>query len=72
VSQGIELMLCGHTHNGQIMPFNLLVKRHFPYVKGLFSQAGSHLYVSTGSDTWGPVMRLGSVNEITCIDLQPG
>jgi predicted MPP superfamily phosphohydrolase len=72
VSQGIELMLCGHTHNGQIVPFNLLVKRHFPYVKGLFSQAGSHLYVSTGSGTWGPVMRLGSVNEITCIDLQPG
>jgi predicted MPP superfamily phosphohydrolase len=71
VDRGIELMLCGHTHNGQIVPFNLLVKRQFPYIKGLYREGGSHLYVSTGTGTWGPVMRLGSVNEITCIDLQP-
>ena len=31
---GIGLMLCGHTHNGQIVPFNRLVKRCFPRIAG--------------------------------------
>ena len=72
VEHGIELMLSGHTHNGQIIPFNLLVRQEFKWIKGLYQQDRSHLYVSTGTGTWGPVMRLGSVNEITCIDLLPG
>ena len=31
---GIDLMLCGHTHNGRIVPFNRLVKRYFPRIAG--------------------------------------
>lgn len=68
---GIDLMLCGHTHNGQILPFNWLVKMAFRKIQGLYSINDCHLYVSTGTGTWGPVMRLGSSNEITVIDLQP-
>ena len=68
---GIDLMLCGHTHNGQIFPFNLLVKRQYRRIRGLYSEDGAHLYVSPGTGTWGPLMRLGSLNEITCIDLKP-
>ena len=64
-------MLCGHTHNGQIAPFNFLVKRQFARIKGLYQEDGHALYVSPGTGTWGPLMRLGSVNEITCIDLGP-
>ena len=67
--EGIELMLSGHTHNGQIFPFNWVVKQQFKLIKGLYRDGGSHLYVSPGTGTWGPVMRLGSRNEITCIDL---
>jgi len=66
-----DLMLCGHTHRGQIMPFNFLVRLQFRYVYGLFSQAGSTLYVSSGAGCWGPRMRLGSHNEIVMITLQP-
>lgn len=69
VGEGIELMLSGHTHNGQIYPFNWLVKRQFKLIKGIHRDGGSHLYVSPGTGTWGPVMRLGSRNEITCFDL---
>ena len=69
VDEDIELMLSGHTHNGQIFPFNWLVKRQFKLIRGLYREGGSHLYVSPGTGTWGPVMRLGSRNEITCIDL---
>ena len=71
IEHGVDLMLCGHTHNGQIFPFNLLVKRHFNRIRGLYRKGDCRLYVSPGTGTWGPLMRLGSLNEITCIDLKP-
>jgi len=67
----VDLMLCGHTHNGQIFPFNLLVRLQFRHVYGLFGDAGSQLYVSSGVGCWGPRMRLGSRNEIIIIELAP-
>lgn len=70
-AHGVDLMLCGHTHNGQIFPFNFLVKRQFRRINGLYSDGDAHLYVSPGTGTWGPLMRLGSLNEITCIDVLP-
>ena len=62
---GIDLMLSGHTHKGQVFPFNLVVKKVFRYVSGLHRLGGSLLYVSQGTGTWGPVMRVGSFSEIT-------
>ena len=67
---GIDLMLTGHTHNGQIFPFNFFVRRSFPYTKGLFRKSGCLLYVSPGTGTWGPAMRLGSKNRITLLKLR--
>jgi uncharacterized protein len=68
---GIDLQLSGHTHNGQIYPFNLLVKLMFPYMNGLYEYQGTRLYVSAGTGTWGPPMRLGSRCEVTLIQLIP-
>ncbi|MEZ5934471.1 MAG: metallophosphoesterase [Alphaproteobacteria bacterium] len=68
---GINLMLAGHTHAGQIWPFNYLVKRQFRHLVGLFSQDGHYLYVSPGTGCWGPIMRLGTRAEMTVIDLRP-
>ena len=62
---GVDLMLTGHTHRGQIFPFTLLVKRTFPELYRLYRHGDMHLYVSPGTGTWGPVMRLGSKCEIT-------
>ena len=59
-----ELMLSGHTHNGQIFPFNLIVKLKFKYVYGLYKNLNSNLYVSSGAGCWGPKIRIGSSNEI--------
>jgi len=69
--QGVDLMISGHTHGGQIMPFNLLVKRVFEHTKGLHVFGNSTLYVSEGTGTWGPVVRLGTRSEITVFDIQP-
>ena len=68
---GIDLMLCGHTHNGQIVPFHWLVKRYFPRIAGRYEAGATVLYVSPGTGTWGPTMRLGSSNEITVFQLSP-
>jgi len=68
---GIDLMLAGHTHAGQIWPFNILVKRRFAHLVGLFSEDDRHLYVSPGTGCWGPVMRLGTRAELTVINLTP-
>jgi len=66
---GVDLMLSGHTHNGQIMPFNLLVRRVFARIAGMYELGQTRLYVSQGTGTWGPVMRVGTSSEITLFEL---
>ncbi len=71
-SRGLfDLQLSGHTHRGQIFPFTLLIKLRYP-LDGLHRlQSGEWLYVSRGTGTWGPPMRLLNPPEITIIDLMP-
>lgn len=64
-----DFMISGHTHNGQIFPFNLLVRLQFKAVYGLYQQQGTQLYVSSGAGCWGPRMRLGTKNELIHITL---
>jgi predicted MPP superfamily phosphohydrolase len=68
--KGIDLQLAGHTHAGQLFPLNLLVRLIFPYVRGLHKSGNSSVFVSAGTGTWGPPMRLGSTNEINLINLK--
>jgi len=61
-----DLILSGHTHGGQIWPFNHLVSLQQPYVKGLHTLPyGGKIYINSGIGFWGPPMRLGSQAEIT-------
>jgi len=66
-----DLMLSGHCHNGQIVPFNLLVRLQFKYIYGLYTHNTSNLYISSGSACWGPRLRVGTFNEIIYIDIKP-
>lgn len=68
---GVDLMISGHTHNGQIVPFNLVVRRVFEQTVGLFRDGMTQLYVSPGTGTWGPVMRLGTRGEVTLFEVEP-
>lgn len=66
-----DLQLSGHTHKGQIFPFTLLVKAFFPRDAGFYELGEkSSLYVSRGTGTWGPPMRVLSPPEICIIDIQ--
>ena len=71
VYNNVNLMLSGHTHNGQIFPFNLFVRIQFKFKYGLYNNNNSFLYVSSGSGSWGPKMRLGTVNEVILFNLSP-
>lgn len=67
-----DLQLSGHVHGGQIFPFNYLVKLKHSIPCGMTTtQTGSHMYVSRGTGTWGPPMRLFAPPEITIIDIIP-
>ncbi|OGF49454.1 MAG: hypothetical protein A2231_12235, partial [Candidatus Firestonebacteria bacterium RIFOXYA2_FULL_40_8] len=69
-SAGVDLLLCGHTHGGQIIPFNILVRVLYPYMAGLYKIGNMQLFVSTGCGTWGPKMRLGTDSEINLLKLR--
>ncbi len=68
---GIDLMISGHTHNGQIFPFNLIVNQVFDQTVGMYQHGNARLYVSQGTGTWGPVMRVGTRSEITLFEINP-
>ncbi len=69
-SKGVDLVLSGHTHVGQIFPFNFLVKMRYSRINGIYRERNSTLYVSSGAGTWGPPMRLGSHSEIVVLRLK--
>lgn len=67
-----DLMLSGHTHSGQIFPFGWLVRTRFPYMRGLFAlPSGGQLYVSPGTGTWGPSLRVLARPEVTLLEITP-
>ncbi len=68
--EGVDLQLSGHTHNGQIFPFNLLVKTSFKYIYGLYKVNNTYIYTSSGAGTWGPPMRFLTTPEIVEITLR--
>jgi hypothetical protein len=67
---GVGLMLSGHTHNGQIWPFNYLVRLSNPLVGGRYEVGGMTVIVGRGTGTWGPRMRLWQPGEILLITLR--
>lgn len=65
-----DLQLSGHSHKGQILPLNLITKFYYPVHAGYAKLANnSSLYVSRGSGTAGPPIRILSPPEITLIEL---
>jgi predicted MPP superfamily phosphohydrolase len=66
---GVDLQLSGHTHHGQLWPFNYISKRIFEVSWGYKKKGSTHIYVSCGVGTWGPPVRVGNTPEIVNIKI---
>jgi predicted MPP superfamily phosphohydrolase len=65
---GFDLQLSGHTHAGQFFPWTLVIHWvHGPHAAGLSRRGRLWVYVSAGTGTWGPPVRLGTRPELTLL-----
>ena len=69
---GIDFQISGHTHHGQMFPFNLITNAVYEKSWGYLKKGKTQYYVSCGAGTWGPPIRIGSVPEIVEIRLRIG
>lgn len=68
---GIDLQLSGHTHKGQLFPFNLIAEKiYHGYDYGLYREGDFNIYITNGVGTWGPPMRTGNKPEIVLIKVK--
>ena len=68
---GFDLQLSGHTHGGQFLPWNFLVRLQQPFTAGLKRWRRMWVYTSRGTGYWGPPKRFGAPSEITLLRLVP-
>jgi hypothetical protein len=69
VENGVDLQLSGHTHHGQLWPFNYITSAIYEVSSGYKKIGNTNIYVSNGYGTWGPPVRLGNRPEIVQIKL---
>lgn len=67
---GIMLELSGHTHNGQLWPFNYLVNKIYENPMGYLKKGETHYLVSTGAGTWGPPLRTNSRPDVLIVRIR--
>ncbi|WP_222272377.1 metallophosphoesterase [Modestobacter marinus] len=67
---GVDLQLSGHTHGGQLWPFDYVMTLDQPIIDGLTQFGDTQLYVTRGAGYWGPPMRIGARPEVTVVELR--
>jgi predicted MPP superfamily phosphohydrolase len=67
---GVDLQLSGHTHGGQLWPFDYVMWLDQLLIEGLSRSGDTQLYVTRGSGYWGPPMRIGARCEVTVVELR--
>lgn len=68
---GVNLLLSGHSHKGQMWPFAWITKKVFNgYDYGLHVEGDFSQYTSSGVGTWGPPMRSGNNPEVVVITFE--
>ena len=66
---GADMQLCGHTHDGQLFPGNLLIGLMWENPCGYLQKGNLHSIVTSGVGVWGPAMRTGTDSEICPITI---
>lgn len=69
---GADLGLHGHTHNGQLWPYPLLMKLIYECPYGYYRQGPTQHYVSSGIGVAGPPYRVGTVSELVVLHVRFG
>ncbi|MFH1197941.1 MAG: metallophosphoesterase [bacterium] len=69
-NNGIDLQLSGHTHHGQLFPFNFITEMIYEVSWGYKQKGNTQYYVSCGAGGWGPPVRTGSTPEIVNIKIK--
>lgn len=67
---GVDLDLCGHTHDGQTFPGNLTARLFWENICGYLQKGNMHNIVTSGVGVFGPDMRLGTRSEICVITVR--
>lgn len=70
VNEGVDLHLSGHTHHGQLWPFNYITKAIFELSWGYLKKGSTNFYVSSGFGSWGPPVRLGNTPEVVVFNIK--
>ena len=66
---GADILLSGHTHNGQLFPLNFIAKRQYELSWGYKLKNHTHVFVTSGIQVWGPPVRTAGVSEILMINV---
>ncbi len=64
---GVDLDLCGHTHDGQLFPGNITTALTWENSCGYLRKGSMHNIVTSGVGLFGPNMRVGTKAEICTI-----
>jgi uncharacterized protein len=67
---GIDLQLSGHTHHGQMWPFNYITDLVYELAYGYIVKGPAHIYISSGVGTWGPPIRIAADPEIVNVRMK--
>lgn len=68
--ENVDVALYGHTHNGQLFPYNVVINWVYEVGHGYKKKDNTHVYVSSGLGLAGPQFRIGTISEIVVLNLK--
>ena len=66
---GVDVDLCGHTHDGQVFPGNIVIRFFWENPCGYLKKGNMHNIVTSGVGLFGPNMRVGTKSEICDVSI---
>lgn len=70
VMNKVDLGLHGHTHNGQLWPYPLLLKMVYERAYGYYKKGNTQFYISSGIGIAGPPYRIGTASELIVLHIR--
>ncbi|MDQ0205389.1 metallophosphoesterase [Alkalicoccobacillus murimartini] len=64
---GVDLIVSGHTHRGQVFPANFITSAIYENDWGHLQKDQLHSITSSGFGFWGPALRIGSRSEVMTV-----